>query len=370
MIAEVLAGPRALILFTLSLMVFSYTGMSACDQPNSRGLGNATSISGDAEICPNADFDPVASLEILLRGHSQLLVDFENLLHKAPADREIVAFLDSFEDLLRRLSTLLTEFESILKIKWYELDSPAQEAFLCSFQDLIDRESSLLKSFELLMNQEWMDLDPQNKTKFLDSFEDLLGRESDLLQSYEELYKRAYGGVMIKKSANVTAANRGDVIKYTYIVENVFRNRSIEDMNILDDALGPVASGVILRPLETKVFYKSMQITGDTCNRAVVSGKTGDGQIITAKSNIICVRIIRAGKNYDLIKTGNQTSRSFASQRLQASNSIEIKKSQRSKNSEYNEFYNVERVHTGDQDAFSAGTGGSNNSIRIVLEQQ
>jgi hypothetical protein len=268
------------------------------------------------------------------------------------------------------LSALLSEFESILKIKWYELDSPEQEAFLCSFEDLVDRESSLLKSFELLLKQEWKDLDSQNKTKLLASFEDLLRRESDLLQSYEELYKRTYGGLLITKRANVTTVRRGDVVEYTYIVENAFRNRSIEDAHILDDVLGPVASGVKLRPLETKAFYKSMIISGDICNRAIVSGKTGEGQLIAARSNIVCVRIIRTGQNYDLIRTGNQTSRSFASQQLQASNSIEIRKSQRSKSSEYNELYNLERVHTGDQDAFSAGTGGSNNSIRIILDQQ
>jgi hypothetical protein len=102
----------------------------------------------------------------------------------------------------------------------------------------------------------------------------------------------------------------------------------------------------------------------------MVSGKIGDGQIITAESNILCVRIIRIGKNYDLIRTGKQTSRSFASQQLQAANSIEIRKSQRSEDGEYNESYNVEQVHTGDQDAFSAGRGGSNNSIRIILDQQ
>jgi hypothetical protein len=364
-----LAGRRALVLFTLLVVLLVFIGLSACDQPSSSGQCNATSIASDAGICPKADFDPATSLEILLRGHSQLLDDFENLLHKEPAQGEIVAFLDSFEDLLRRLSSLLSEFESILKSKWHGLDRSEQEAFLCSFEDLIERDSSLLNSFKLLINQEWVDLDPQNKTKFLFSFEDLLRRESDLLQSYEELYKKTYGGLTIKKSANMTAAQRGDTIKYTYIVENLFRDQSIEDINILDDALGPVASGVILRPLETKIFYKTIKLSGDVCNRAKVSGRTEEGQIITAESNIICVRIIREGKNYDIIKTGRQTSRSFASRQPPATNSIEIIKSQRSKDFEYNELYNVERVYTGDQDAFSAGTSGSNNSIRIILDQ-
>jgi hypothetical protein len=364
-----LAGRRGSVLFTLLVILLFFIGLSACDQPSSSEQCNATSLASDAGSCPKANFDPATSLEILLRGHSQLLADFEDLLHKAPAQGEIIAFLDSFEDLLRRMSSLLSEFESILESKWYGLDRLEQEAFLCSFEDLIERDSSLLNSFKLLINQEWVNLDSLNKTKFLFSFEDLLRRESDLLQSYEELYKKTYGGIIIKKSANMTAAHRGDIIKYTYIVENLFNDRSIEDINILDDALGQVTSGVILRPLETKIFYKNVQISGDVCNRAKLSGRTEEGQIITAESNIICVRIMREGNNYDIIKTGKQTSRSFASRQPPTANSIEIMKTQRSKDFEYNELYNIERVYTGDQDAFSAGTGGSNNSIKITLNQ-
>jgi hypothetical protein len=51
----------------------------------------------DADICPKADLDPVAGLENQWRVHSQLLVDLDALLHKVPADREIVAFLDGSE---------------------------------------------------------------------------------------------------------------------------------------------------------------------------------------------------------------------------------------------------------------------------------
>ena len=60
---------------------------------------------------------------------------------------ETIAFLDSFEDLLRRQTVLYSGFESLLKSQWYRLDCQQQRIFLDSFEDLLKRETYLISRF-------------------------------------------------------------------------------------------------------------------------------------------------------------------------------------------------------------------------------
>ena len=97
---------------------------------------------------------PLASLEDLLRGEAQLLSSFNILLNNTNrTTNETIAFLDSFEDLLRRQTVLYNGFESLLKSQWYRLDCNEQKKFLASFEDLLQRETILFANFSDLSQE-------------------------------------------------------------------------------------------------------------------------------------------------------------------------------------------------------------------------
>lgn len=320
-------------------------------------------------VCPTPDFDPIGSLEGLLRNQSRLIDRFEELLRITPrTPAEAAMFLASFEDLLRRQAMLLSSFEDILKSRWQKMSSQEKTSFLCSFEDLIERQVALLDSFVNLSEEDWSRFNCANKTEFLSSYEDLLRRQSDLIKSYKELYMMTYGGISIEKSADKTVVHRGDRVTYTYEVTNWCLNRSVTGLRIVDNVLGLIVSDVTLGPLETEYFRKSQVITGDTCNSAKVSAKDSENNTFSDESNLVCVKFMRENKNFDSIKTGNQISSAFGFEKTWDANSLEIKKSQKLSNDDLREMSNIEQIETGDQITNSFGSG-ANNRIKIVTSQ-
>jgi uncharacterized repeat protein (TIGR01451 family) len=240
---------------------------------------------------------------------------------------------------------------------------------LCSFEDLVQRQFILLSNFESLIQEDWSAFGSDSRLELLSSYEDLLRRQSNLIKSYEELYRSIHGGISIEKNVNKITVHSGETVVYTYIVTNWFSDQSIMDISIIDDVLGPIVSNVSLEPRETKYFRKSEIITGDTCNKARVLGTVCKNKTERAESNMVCVRVIRVGKNYDSIMVGNQISSSFGTaDPPTANNSIKIKKNQRANCSE-GEISNSEKIEIGDQIASSSLTGVTNNRIEIVTNQ-
>jgi hypothetical protein len=92
--------------------------------------------------------------------------------------------------------------------------------------------------------------------------------------------------------------------------------------------------------------------------------------MIYDESNMVCVEIIVVGLNRDKITTGDQRTYSIGSDPPNATNSIEIKKNQKSAHSENRMLYNIEDLRLGNQTAFGISTGSSHNTIRIVTTQE
>jgi uncharacterized repeat protein (TIGR01451 family) len=331
----------------------------------------STGICTNTKGCSTGDCHPVSSLESLLRNESKLTANFGDLLNHTPTTiKQKYNFMLSFEDLIRRQAINLATFEDILHISWAQMSNDEQKTFLCSFEDLIGRQFILLSRFEYLIYEDWGPFGPYNRIELLSSYEDLLRRQSNLIKSYEELYRTIHGGISIEKNVDKTNVHSGEVVTYTYTVTNWFSNQSIVDISIIDDVLGPVVCNASLKPQETKYFSKREIITGDTCNKAKVVGKTCKNDTERAESNVVCVKVIRSGKNDDSIKIGNQISSSFGTaDPPTADNSLEIKKNQKANCSEC-EISNSEKIEIGDQIASSSRTGGTNNRIKIVTNQE
>ena len=328
-------------------------------------------IGTNTKGCPTADCHPVSSLESLLRNESELTAKFEDLLQHTPTTiKQKYNFMLSFEDLIQRQAMNLASFEGILHISWNQMNDDEQRTFLCSFEDLIGRQFILLSGFEYLIDEDWGSFGPNNRIELLSSYEDLLRRQSNLIESYEELYRTIHGGISIEENVNRTTVHSGEVVTYTYLVTNWFSNQSIVDVSIIDDVLGPIVCDVSLKPQETKYFSKLGIITGDTCNKAAVVGKTCNNDTERAESNVVCIKVIRSGKNDGSIKIGNQISSSFGTDDLPtADNSLEINKNQRANYSE-SEIYNSEKIEIGDQITSSSRTGSTNNRMKIVTNQE
>lgn len=324
----------------------------------------------DPKGCPAMDCHPVSSLESLLRNESQLTARFEDLLNQTPTTiDQKYNFMLSLEDLIRRQSILLATFEDILHIAWNRMSENEQMTFLCSFEDLVERQFILLSNFESMIQEDWSAFGSDSRLELLSSYEDLLRKQSNLIKSYEELYRSIHGGISIEKNVNKINVHSGDTVVYTYIVTNWFSDQPIMNISIIDDVLGPIVSNVSLKPQETRYFSKGAVITGDTCNKAQVVGTVCSNKTERAESNIICVKVMRVGKNNDSIKVGNQISSSFGTaDPPTASNSLEIKKDQRANCSEC-EISNSETIEIGDQIASSSLTGVTNNRIKIVTSQ-
>jgi len=319
--------------------------------------------------CPE-DFDPLANLEALLRSQSDLLDNFDDLLSSTPTTtEEKVLFFDSFEDLLRRQAILVSNFEDMLKDVWYDMSADRQLTFLCSFQDLVNREMTQIAVFHDKINQSWEDIPPANQTRLLASFEDLIRRQADLEASYEDLYKMTYGGLTITKWADKFEAFKGDEVTYHYSVKSWY-NKTVENVTVEDSNLGAIAGDVTLHPYESKKFAKTVKISGSTCNTAIVSWTDPSGTQKTDESTRVCVQVIIKSYNINTLKVGNQTSAAVGGDPPEATNIIDIKKTQTSPRVAGTMLTNMENINIGDQHASGYSTGRSKNQIKIQTEQR
>jgi|GEM_PF-132850 len=249
----------------------------------------STGFAGASPDGEEENYDPVASLEDLLRSQSELIMSFDYLLHMTPMNTSAkVMFLESFEDLLRRQAILNSGFEDILKEEWEWLCPEEQEEFLESFADLLKRELILLASFEGHLDEGWSVFTPEEQSRLLGSYEDLLRRQADLHLSYEELLKMKNGGLTIVKLVDREVVDRGQTVTYSYVVKNWCR-KTVCNVVIIDDKLGTVASGITLGPRETKTITKSVTITESVCNSARAMGEDPESNIISDESNTVCV---------------------------------------------------------------------------------
>ena len=318
----------------------------------------------------NTDHDPLSSIEDLLRGQAPLLASFECLLHRTNTTiEEKITFLHSFEDLLRRQAVLFSGFEGLLKLQWFSLDCGAQKKFLASFEDLLHREVFLFSSFEKLSEGCWESLPREEQVKLLASYEDLLRRQTNLLKSFEDLFKMTHGGLTLEKSVDKKCVTRGETVTYMYTVRNWYKV-PVKNVTIVDDQLGLIVDNINFGPGEIKIFSWEKVVTGCVCNLAKVFGEGPCGEMIYDESNMVCVEIIIVGLNRDKITTGDQKTYSMGSDPPNASNSIEIKKNQKSVHSEGRMLYNVEDLRLGNQIAFGISTGSSHNTIKIVANQE
>ena len=106
---------------------------------------------------PAKDMKFLDSLEDLLKQQSNLLTNFEYLLHRTPTtSEEKTEFFYSFEDLLRRQANLLSKFEDFLKIRWDCMNIEEQEKFLNSFEDLVEERQCLFP----VLKHYWMKIGP------------------------------------------------------------------------------------------------------------------------------------------------------------------------------------------------------------------
>lgn len=312
-------------------------------------------------------YDPISSLEELLREQSNLLFGFERLLNSTPTTMEEKSkFLDSFEDLLRRQTILFDGFSDILKSQWPMMGCERQRKFLASFEDLLHREMVLFSRFNDHLDINWGDLGCSERVKLLRSFEDLLRRQSDLLRGFEDLNKLSYGGLLIEKFAD---KDRGETVTYKYVIKNRF-NYTIRNITVWDDRLGLIRKGVTLEPGKTKAFTKKAVLKGAVCNTAEVYGEDPCGKRVSDKSNLVCVKLILVGENLDNIKTGNQEADSVGSHRPTAFNTMEIKKNQKSFFSDNSVLNNLENIDTGDQSSRGSTSGNSANVMKIVANQK
>jgi len=98
--------------------------------------------------------------------------------------------LDSLESLLRGQTDLISSFENLLKNS--TLDANDSTKFLYSFDDLSMRQQLGLNDFEELVWCNWNDLEEVQKIKFTSSFEDLLRRQAAIISSNDVLLIRGY----------------------------------------------------------------------------------------------------------------------------------------------------------------------------------
>jgi hypothetical protein len=313
--------------------------------------------------------DPLSSLEDLLRGESNLLSSFESLLNSTDTTvDERVMFLDSFEDLLRRQAVLFSGFESLLKSQWYNLDCEEQRKFLYSFEDLLHREMALYSSFNNLTQESWGSISREEQVKLLGSFEDLLRRQSNLLKSFEDLFKMTYGGLTLEKYADKTCVYPGDTVTYRYVLKNWY-NGAMSNVTVVDSQLGIIARRINLAPGELRTLSRTARLTGCTCNIAKAYGGGPCGEMLYEESNMVCVELIKVGRNVDVITTGRQETLTAGSDPPSAFNTVDIKKNQKSACSEDTVLYNLENIQLGDQTSKGVSTGSSGNTIKIVASQ-
>jgi hypothetical protein len=158
-------------------------------------------------------------------------------------------------------------------------------------------------------------------------------------------------------------------VTYRYILKNWY-NGPVTNVTIVDNQLGIIVKNIDMAPGELKTFYKKATLTGSTCNIAKAYGEGPCGEMLYEESNMVCVELIRIGRNIDIIATGRQeTLTAGSSDPPSAFNTIEIKKNQESACSENCVLYNIEDIQLGDQTAKSVSTGSTGNTIKIVANQ-
>ena len=171
------------------------------------------SVATDQKEC----YQFIASCEQLLRSQTVLFSRFQELLYNSSGEgwdddflvSDQIAFLASYEDLLRREAGLYAGFSQKLDHCWnalgrdyrYDPDgpggipehsAPSQREFLSSFEDLLRRQAVLYDGFQKLESRLDESVVYEDRVKFLSSFEDLLRRESNLLQGFEDLIMRLF----------------------------------------------------------------------------------------------------------------------------------------------------------------------------------
>lgn len=284
---------------------------------------------------------------------------------------ESIDFLDSFEDLLRRQSSLYSGFESLLKSQWYNLDCEQQRIFLDSFEDLLHREVRLYARFNGSLEQIWLSLPGEEKVKLLASFEDLLRRQADLFKSFEELYMMSQGGLTVEKAANKSCICRpGEAVEYSFTVKNWY-NQTVKNVSIVDDHLGLIVGNVTLGPYEVKTFYKIAYLEGTTCNTARAYGEGPCGEMLFDESNTVCVTLCPiSGNNSASLVVGRQIAFSSGSDPPVALNNLELKKNQKVEGIAQN---NNQSIWLGFQKAASISnpnSGGESSNTRKILTNQ
>ncbi len=156
-------------------------------------------------------FRAVRSLQDLLINQSHLLLSFEDLLHMVSQNNtEHVSFLQSFEQLLKTQTVLISGFQNLLyspdQSGWTNAFTNEQKIeFLMCYEEMLKKEAFLFSSFEDILKKNWCSAgDINTKKEFLASFEDLLHKQVTLYSSFETLLQRlglndssvyTYGGV-------------------------------------------------------------------------------------------------------------------------------------------------------------------------------
>lgn len=361
---------RLLNLSLILLVVILLVGVSSQVSVNESQYAVDSYLLDTSPFGCRVDFDPLVSLEDLIRNQSILITEFEDLLSRTPTNaEERIMFFYSFEDLVRRQAQLISTFEDFLKKIWYKLSADQQQAFLCSFEDLLNREIMLIDAFGNHINQSWGEISPDNKTKLLASFEDLIRRQSELERSYEDLYKMTHGGISIYKWADKIEVFRGENVTYYYMVRSWY-NQTVTNITIVDSNLGVIASGITLRPSETKTFSKTIRIYESTCNIATVYWTGHTGKPMSDESLRVCVQVRHPNFNYDTIKIGNQSAYAGGGDPPEATNIVDITKTQSSSKTPGIVLTNTENIKLGDQLSRALFSGYAENNIKIISEQR
>lgn len=291
------------------------------------------------------------SLEMLLRGQTDLISSFESLLKNSTLDSEQSrAFLSSFDDLADRQQQGLAGFEKIVVCNWRDLDRTQRIKLTDSFEDLLRRQAGILSSNEALLKRGFCLMDEADKNAFLDRFgariedeealltefrswvysqqylekseveswnkflaslEDLIRRQSRLLESFQQLLSfgcdQPY--MVLTKSVNKTAVEAGEPLKYeiTLTINSTGLQR-VENITINDSLLGVIQwPGIDMNAGESLTWVVETNhrctdcnnCTCRVCNFAVACGRviidSTHNTTLCIASNQVCVNVSQYG---------------------------------------------------------------------------
>jgi hypothetical protein len=182
------------------------------DAPGNNGSNEVTSMNATALTsgdCNGQEF--VTSFENLMRRQTTLYASFENLLYSdnktgwnesMDTRMERAELLNNYGSLVRKEAFLLLSFESILKTGnfWDHLEPGEQMRLLDGFGALLNKQIQFHKSLNKLDKKLDMDLVPSDyslsmeqwsaaKKDFLRSYDDLMRLEVNLNGSFQDLLK-------------------------------------------------------------------------------------------------------------------------------------------------------------------------------------